>query len=94
MFKVGPCGFHITFENGWTVSVQFGSINYCARRTIEKKLATKLEDNESATAEIAAWDSDNNWYDFGNDKVLGWQSPKDVLNFLILIENLPRKGKK
>ena len=22
-------GFHVTFENGWTVSVQFGPGNFC-----------------------------------------------------------------
>lgn len=25
-------GFHVTFANGWTVSVQFGPYNYCSNR--------------------------------------------------------------
>ena len=74
-------GFWITFENGWTVSVQFGRWNYCAGR--EKSYEEIKEDGaESPDCEIAAWDMNNEWYDFGDDKVKGHVTPKEVLAFL------------
>lgn len=48
-------GFHITFQNEWTVSVQWGEFNH--------------SDAGKTTAEIAAWDKDENWHDFGMDTV-------------------------
>jgi hypothetical protein len=41
-------GFHITFSNGVTVSVQFSRINYC--------------DGGIETAEVAIWDEKDYWY--------------------------------
>ena len=81
-------GFHITFPNGWTVSVQWGPGNYCdARKSgLDAYDAPKRTDEwMSATAEIAAWDAKNNWYDFGNDTVKGHCSPDEVLEFMNMI---------
>ena len=41
-------GFHMTFANGCTISVQFCKYNY--------------SDQGETTAEVAVWDKDNNWY--------------------------------
>jgi hypothetical protein len=30
-------GFQMTFENGWTISVQFGYGNYCSHRNHENQ---------------------------------------------------------
>jgi len=35
-------GFFMTFENGYTLSVQFGYGNYCANRGLERRLIDKL----------------------------------------------------
>jgi hypothetical protein len=93
MFAIGKTGFHITFENGWTVSVQFGHGNYCKNRNIGRLTEAALHGGElsitptsSPDAEIAAWDKDGKWYDFGNDIVLGWQNTKQVLDFLNKVE--------
>ena len=40
-------GFHMTFENGCTISVQFGKHTY--------------SDAGEKTAEVAAWDNKGNW---------------------------------
>lgn len=40
-------GFHITFENGCTISVQFGKYTY--------------SDQGKTTAEVGAWHSNGNW---------------------------------
>lgn len=73
-------GFHMTFENGWTVSVQFGKNNYVADRSNK---------GQSVNAEIAAWDKDGVWYRFPNgDTVQGWNSADDVADFIAKVAAL------
>ena len=70
-----PDGFSMKFKNGWTVSVQW------------HKDAYSHDDN--TTAEIAAWDKDNNWFDFSPfDNVQGWQTPEEVAEFIKMISML------
>lgn len=70
-------GFHITFENGWTVSVQFGGGNY------SDNYHSRIYDGpvpHSRTAEVAAWPNGGEMISFnGEDTVLGWQTPAQVL---------------
>lgn len=67
-------GFQITFENGNTISVQFGWGNYCENRDESKPTCVD--------AEIAIWNSDNKWYDFGSDTVQGWCTPNEVAEWI------------
>lgn len=46
-------GFHMTFDNGVTVSVMFGKYNYC--------------DQGETTAEVAVWDQNDDWYIFNEE---------------------------
>lgn len=74
-------GFHITFPNGWTVSVQWGEGNYCDS-TLEKNGHWKGQ-----TAEVWAWPSDEerkNPY-----HVQGFLTPMEVLEFLNEIATIP-----
>lgn len=88
MFKItGNKGFHMTFANGWTVSVQFGAINYCENHE-RWPVIDLAERGESVDAEIAAWNRDGDWYDFEYDKVLGHQSTNQVAEFIRKISNL------
>jgi hypothetical protein len=64
-------GFTMTFENGWTISVQFGMANYA-----------NIVDGVSVSAEIAIWDQNNDWYDFGHDKVIGYCSANEVAEWI------------
>jgi hypothetical protein len=98
MFKVTQGrGFHIQFENGWTVSVQFGFGNYCDNyyrpedfaQLFREKPGNKVENVSSGTAEIAAWDSAGNWYDFGDDVVKGYVAPDELLEYMSVIAALP-----
>ena len=76
-------GFQMTFENGWTVSVQFGKINYISDRE---------NIGDSIDAEIAAWDKDGNWYSFdGHQNVKGWVKPDEVADFIVKIKSFPSK---
>ena len=83
-------GFQLTFDNGWTVSVQWGPGNYTDAKSYEvgKWDAPKQTDFWKAeTAEIAAWDANNVWYDFGHDTVKGYVNANEVANFINKIAN-------
>jgi hypothetical protein len=79
-------GFHITFENGYTVSVQFGPGNYCDNynRAIGK------DDEECgmegcANAECAIWAKDGNMIKhrlFDGDSVSHLSTPNEILKLL------------
>jgi len=80
-------GFHVTFANGWTVSVQFGAGNYCSNRSSGMDFdAFKKPAEPCANAEIAAWDADNSWFEFeSGDTVDGWKTPDEVAAFMEMI---------
>lgn len=87
-------GFHMTFKNGITASVQFGTLNYCGARSWDFAVNAydapmKTEDGcwDSETAEVAAWDKEGTWITKSilpdiNDEVKGWLTTDDVLDFL------------
>jgi hypothetical protein len=68
-------GFHITFANGYTASVQWGKGNYCTNRYGE-------DGESSATAECAAWSPSGDWVKGTDGMVFPEQNPADVLAFL------------
>lgn len=76
-------GYKMTFANGWTVSVQFGGFNYCQHHNADAGYRGPSKD-----AEIAAWDKDGNWYNFGSDTVKGYVSTGDALAFMNLIAGM------
>ena len=60
-------GFHITFENGWTVSVQFGGGNYCDN--YDMLIGDEYEqagEEGSNTAECAVWGPDGDMVEYGD----------------------------
>jgi len=69
-----PVGFQMTFENGNTISVQFGEGNYCANRRESK--------NYSKDAEIAIWNKDGENYKFDDRDVVGWQTTDEVAKWI------------
>ena len=91
-------GFQMTFANGWTVSVQFGPGTYCENRSFASLASGESFDRAeraagkqgSATAEIAAWDKNNEWFRFpNNNTVMGWVTPDDVIKFINEIASKP-----
>ena len=90
-FKNTPMGFAMTFENGYTISVQWGPANYCATRN----LSGSLYDNpftgehktyESHTAEIAAWRPDGTWLHLSEyDDVVGWVTADKVADYITVL---------
>ena len=88
-------GFTMTFENGWTISVQWHTGAYCDRRSSEHEFDDFNDRPEgkslpaaSTTAEIAMWDKEGNWYKFGNDHVLGYQTSDRVAKWIEVVRNL------
>lgn len=80
----GGKGFHISFANGYTVSVQFGPGNYCDnyRRGIGREDAECGEEG-SRNAECAVWAADGNLIDhFDGQSVSNRSTPADVLALL------------
>ena len=79
-------GFHITFKNGWTVSVQFGGGNYADNYDAEIG-GERSSDQRSTCAEVAVWGPDRGMIDLGGDTVRGWQTPAAVLALLNAAES-------
>lgn len=88
MFGItGGSGFHMTFANGWTVSVQFGSYNYCASRDMEEdeeEIVVCAREYKCKDAEIAAWKGEE-WHQFEHDTVKGYCSADEVAAFITQI---------
>lgn len=84
-------GFHMTFENGMTASVQWGAGNYCDNHFPEDMDFSCSKDAHSDTAEVAVIYK-GKLIDFideflpekceSDGTVCGWMSPEDVLYFL------------
>jgi hypothetical protein len=84
----GGKGFHITFENGWTVSVQFGPGNYGGN--YDRSFRDEGPIPPSTTAEVAAWPNGGEMITLaGGDTVEGYQTPAEVLALLMDVANRP-----
>jgi hypothetical protein len=86
-FKItGGKGFHITFDNGYTVSVQFGPGNYCDNYNMD--ISTQSDEAGkigSTTAECAVWKDNGDLIampEWGGDTVSNRSTPADVLRLL------------
>ena len=77
-------GFQITYQNGYTVSVQFGGGNYCTNRD----LPYGEEVPPSDTAETALMTKDG-FVEYQGDDVQGYMSPSEVLQLMVYAESLP-----
>ena len=88
-------GFHMTFANGLTASVQWGAGNYCDNHFPEDRDFSCSKDAQSNTAEVAVW-MEGKWLD-ANDFVpedcrncgivCGYMTPEQVVDFLYAVKN-------
>lgn len=81
-------GFQMTFENGLTISVQFGTSNYCSRRNFSSDFRDDLKKDvtDSNTAEIAIWNAEQVWLHFETDQVKGWVTPDEVAEWIFITQ--------
>jgi len=106
MFAItGGKGFQITFENGYTVSVQFGVSSQCsnkwnAKEDAHENLFQRIKDEsngkaepESATAETALLSPCGSFVRYGEsaeyDDVQSYMTPAQVLELLNYAAQLP-----
>lgn len=93
MFRItGGKGFQMDFENGVTISVQFGWANYHDNRVMFPKgdydeVDRQLGEQGSPNAEIAIMRGDD-WFDFGGDTVKGWVTPDEVADWITFAKNI------
>lgn len=91
MFKITRgTGFQMTFENGWTISVQFGYANYCDnnRHPDGFDFGKNLDIVQSSDAEIAIWNSEGSWHTFEDgDTVKGYCSADEVATWIEFTKN-------
>ena len=81
MFKItGSRGFHISFPNGNTISVQIGGGSYSDNHDEIELIGHENEQKvlSSSTAEIWAWGKDGKPLEWMEDP-LGWQTPEQFL---------------
>lgn len=80
MLKISSLkGYHMTFDNGYTVSVQFGRGNYCDNRYGEATPSV------CKNAEVLAWDAEGE--EVGEP--IGWLTPDEVLAYMVKIASFP-----
>ena len=84
-------GFGMTFDNGFTISVQWGIENYCEHRNLDIDLKiyhTPEKENrwESRNAEIAVFDKEGEMIQVGEyDHVIGWLTPNEVAKAIEIV---------
>ena len=91
-------GFFMEFENGFGISVQWGTMNYCSVKNLDSGIMTEMIGNskefrnawESNTAEIAVFKGGvgtcNIMMDVGdNDQVIGWLTTDDVAKVIEIV---------
>ena len=93
-FKIsGGKGFHISFENGWVVSVQFGPGNYCDNydREISRE-DIKSGSEGSGTAECAVWPGGGQMVEYKGwaNTVSNRSTPAEVLELLNWAASQPK----
>ena len=86
MFRItSNKGFHITFENGLTVSTQFSQHNYCDNSRLENVKP------ECINAEVAIWNNEGKWVtkEFYNidDDVIGYLTSDEVIEIMYKVKN-------
>jgi hypothetical protein len=81
-------GFHMTFPNGWTVSVQFGEGNYCDNKyKINRENGVVVCPN----AEVACWDAAGKKATIvPGDQVAGYVDTLEVLALMNVVASMPK----
>ena len=84
-------GFSMKFENGYTISVQFGHRNYCSRRSMDAGEIMATKDNEinsSLTAEVAILKRGKFIKAFEDKReIKGWVGSDEVATIINIVSN-------
>lgn len=102
LWKTISCrGFRTRFANGYTISVQFGTHNYCSCRDTLRPLSSLQQsdsyndwnDGSSEDAEVAIIDADGEFVEFqsNGDKVRGHTTPDELAKIIAWVVALSPK---
>ena len=84
-------GFAMTFDNNYTISVQWGTENYCEKKHTTIHPTTPMEHKrwDSLSAEIAVFDDEEmiNISSDGVDAVIGWLGTHDVAKVIAIVSS-------
>ena len=92
-------GFHMTFDNGLTISCQMGSGNYCNNRDFYRGFQAEMKQpiTECDNCEVAIWDENDNWItgeifrememESTEDMVVGWVDTMTVAKLIAYVSN-------
>ena len=85
-------GFRMEFDNGFSISVQWGIENYCEKKSFNTDIdPTKERIWESTSAEIAVFDDEGIVPVGGDDQVIGWLSPDEVAKYIAIVSKARNK---
>ena len=87
-FSAQAGGFHLTFDNGFTLSVQFKAANYSDNYNKRIYPGDELE-FESNTAETAIFTPAGEFLPYKGDQVQAYQSFSEFLEIFDFVRNLP-----
>ena len=84
-------GVAMTFDNGFTISVQWGTENYCEKKntTIHPTDPMKHTRWDSLSAEIAVFEGERmlSVATDGVDDVIGWLGTDDVAKIIAIVQS-------
>lgn len=81
-------GIHITFDNGYTLSIQWGPGNYGSNYDLEFG-PRPIPDYKADTVEVAVWDRNGTWDKYDGDTVRGYVPANEVLDLINTIRARP-----
>ena len=85
-------GFAMTFDNLFTISVQYGTGNYCEKKNLGADMDMEMKTNrwESNSAEIAVFWNNGIMIPIssdGVDDVIGWLGTEDVAKVIAIVSS-------
>ena len=82
-------GFTMNFENGLTISVQWGTMNYCEKKNLGAKYKDEMKEPiwESKTAEIAVFNDEGIIPVGDSDEIIGWCSADEVAKVIKIVSS-------
>ena len=81
-------GFQMTFDNGLSISVQFGAGNYSSNRDLSKPSGVEMKKavTEATSAELAIWDENNVDFHFKEGLNKGWVQSDEVAIWIAKVQ--------
>ena len=74
------------FDNGFEISVQWGTENYCEKKSFNTDIDPRKERIwESTSAEIAVFNDEGIVPIGSDDQVIGWLSPDEVAKVIAIV---------